>query len=511
MITPVTLWSVLFLYVAYLLGVGFLIGLRERKKSGAAFNLMKTELSWPFLVMTYIASLMSTWVFFAGPGAYYRGGFGYWLSEMSYFPLFMILCHFTMNKVWVINRSRGYITPSDFFCDRFKSPVLRVITAMIFLTASFPYITSIMTAIGSASTVATNGAVNYKAVVLVTGAVMIFVTSIGGFKSIAIADVLQGLVFIGLLWFITIAVLVVAFGGSLIAAGQNVWQNSIAWFSYPGPDQWVPYAARLGYPLSCAIGYTVMLPHVFVRAGYASKDLDTQRKLAYMAPAIQALVWSATAIIGLVGIGLIPGLGASETELIIPYLIDNVIKGAYPFLASLMMIGFMIGAMAVGLSTANSFLLVSASIVYEDILVKIFGMKSDEKKRLRLGRIFILVIGIASTLMALDPPSLIYLMIMFAIAIVMPLFPIMVYAIYWKKATTPAAIVCAVVGTALVIMTYQVWDIGWMWFGTIGMAANFVLMPVVSLMTQHNPEETKEFYRALEDGMQDTYVMEEVV
>ena len=46
--------------------------------------------------MTYIASLMSTWVFFAGPGAYYRGGMGYWISEMSYIALFPFIAHFTM-------------------------------------------------------------------------------------------------------------------------------------------------------------------------------------------------------------------------------------------------------------------------------------------------------------------------------------------------------------------------------------------------------------------------------
>ncbi len=57
--------------------------------------------------MTYIASLMSTWVFFAGPGAYYRGGLGYWISEMSYIALFPIIAHFTMNKVWIINREMG--------------------------------------------------------------------------------------------------------------------------------------------------------------------------------------------------------------------------------------------------------------------------------------------------------------------------------------------------------------------------------------------------------------------
>ena len=38
-------------------------------------------------------------------------------------------------------------------------------------------------------------------------------------------------------------------------------------------------------------------------------------------------------------------------------------------------------------------------------------------------------------LLALDPPELIFTLIMFSIAIVMPLFPVLVLGIYWKKAT----------------------------------------------------------------------------
>lgn len=38
-----------------------------KRKQQAGESLLKTSVAWPILVMTYIASLMSTWVFFAGP------------------------------------------------------------------------------------------------------------------------------------------------------------------------------------------------------------------------------------------------------------------------------------------------------------------------------------------------------------------------------------------------------------------------------------------------------------
>ena len=64
---------------------------------------------------------------------------------------------------------------------------------------------------------------------------------------------------IAMLWVIVIACLIVGFGGSLPAAVGNLWENTQSFFSYPGPSGWTPYAARFGYPFSCAIGWTAML------------------------------------------------------------------------------------------------------------------------------------------------------------------------------------------------------------------------------------------------------------
>ena len=126
MLSPTTIWIAFALYMCFLLGVAVYVTVQDKKKA-AGGSLLTASVKWPVLVMTYIASLMSTWVFFAGPGAYYRGGLGYWISEMSYIALFPIIAHFTMNKVWIINREMGgtFSTPADFYDARFKSCALR--------------------------------------------------------------------------------------------------------------------------------------------------------------------------------------------------------------------------------------------------------------------------------------------------------------------------------------------------------------------------------------------------
>ncbi|MCQ2501577.1 MAG: sodium:solute symporter family protein, partial [Lachnospiraceae bacterium] len=323
MLSATQIWIIFAVYLVFLLAIALIESRLHKHKTASGFATAGGSISWPVLIMTYLASLMSIWVFFAGPGAYYRGGLGYWASELSYICLFPVIMHFIMNKVWLVNSKRHYTTPADFFCDRFKSPMLRVVLALIFISASFPYVASVLISIAKASEIASGGAVSYNSVVLVVGAVIILYVMIGGLKSIALTDTIQGIIYISILWIIVIACLAIGFGGSLKEALSHVMSNNAAWFSYPGPDGWVSYGSRLGYPLSCAIGWTVMLPHVFVRSGYSGKNMKTQRQLMILAPILQAFVWTGTMLIGLVAFALLPGLNTDATELIIPHLILN--------------------------------------------------------------------------------------------------------------------------------------------------------------------------------------------
>lgn len=510
MLSPTTIWIAFALYMCFLLGVAVYVTVQDKKKA-AGGSLLTASVKWPVLVMTYIASLMSTWVFFAGPGAYYRGGLGYWISEMSYIALFPIIAHFTMNKVWIINREMGgtFSTPADFYDARFKSRALRIILALIFLCASFPYIASVLVAIANAAQYATDGAINYRLAVIVVGLIMTVFVCVGGVKSAATADTVQGLLFILLLWVIVIAALIVGFGGSLSKAVTKLWDDVPAFFSYPGPDGWVPYASRFGYPFSCAIGWTIMLPHVFVRSGYFGDDLKAQRRLSYMTPVLQGIVWTGTMLIGLIGLALVQGLPTSETELIIPYIVKNLVVSFNPVLAKILMVAFFIGASAVGLSTSNAFLSVASAIVADDLLRNTFHMDLSGKKGVNANRIIIAVLGIGSMLLALDPPELIFTLIMFSIAIVMPLFPVLVLGIYWKKATKQAAIVSSVVGTVLVLATYFVWNIGGTWYGAIGMLGAAICMVVVSLFTKQDSKDSEAFFAALKNGMNRSYKIED--
>lgn len=503
-------WITVACYIVFILGIGAYVNYRNSKKVGAG-GLFASKLNWPQAIMTYIASLMSVWLFFAGPGGYYKGGFVYWMSEMTWLPLYMILAHFVTNKVWALSRKRAYVTPTDFYCDRFQGKgvgLLRILVGLVFLISAFPYVTSVIAAIAQGAVRVSDGSINYGTVCLIIGIAMVVFTTLGGFKSVALTDTIQGIVYMIVIWLIAFVALWIGFKGSLSDCVKAIVDNEgTAFFSYPGPRGWVPYGYRFGYPFALLIGYSVMLPHIFVRACYSGRDLNTQRKLALHTPWIRVFVWTGCFIVGIVCFGMLPNIATEDAEYIIPFLIEGSIFPNNPIFAHMLMIAFFCGACGVGLSTADSYLLSAASIVTDDFIVNVFGIKMTQKRRTLVGRIVILAVGLIGVFMALDPPDLIADMIMFSIGMTMPLFPIMVIGMYWKKATTTAAWISVVTGMLGIWWTYMVWGQGGTYYGAVAMLISTVTMVVVSLLT-YKKESNEKFFTDMQAGINEIYVID---
>lgn len=506
MIRSSVMLSVLTAYVVIMVGFSFFVWRKNRNRKQ---SLTRAAVPWYVLLATYIASVTSVWLFFAAPGAYYRGGIGYWMSELCYIPLFPVVAHFTTNKVWIINKQAGgtYSTPSDFFDERYKSPALRIAISLVMLCAAVPYIMECIAAIAQALEYATGGNTSYEAACIIVGVVTTVFIFLGGVNASAWADTIQGLVYNLILLTIVIAAVTIGFGGTLTRVVKQLWVTEPTFFSYPGPDGWMPYSVRIGYPLSCLFGWSIMLPHVFVRIGYFGDQISANRRMNTFAPWVQAFAWTSVCIVGMTMLAVDPNLTSAQSEMIIPIFIQDYIRLSHPAFATFLMVAFFVACTAVSLPTSNAFLSISAAILTEDILKKTLKVKIDARNENTVNRIFILLLGIASTWMALNPPQLMYTMMTFSTSIVMPLFVVLVFGIYWKRATKQAAVVSTVAGCGLVLCTYFVWKIGDLWYGTIGMVAALVLMILVSLLTKQDPQDSARFYELLESGMKKYYTV----
>lgn len=193
-----------------------------------------------------------------------------------------------------------------------------------------------------------------------------------------------------------------------------------------------------------------------------------------------------------------PNLTSSETELVIPYMC-NIIAGSHGVLAQILMIVFLIGVLAVGLSTANALLMVMSSIIYKDLLVGI-GHCKFKASETSVVRVVILLFGAVTVGVSLMHWEYVYNLMIFADSLVESLFPALVFGIYCKWATRKAAIT-SILGRR----HHHLPDVlrdgpRLVWYGTIGLAVALVLMYVVSKLTKDDPKDSEDFYEALDSG-----------
>ena len=176
-----TVWIVFAVYFLFLIAIARYTTWKEKRDAGKV-DLQGGRFKWPVMVMTYIASCMSVWVFFAGPGAYYRYGLGYFFSEMCIYSMFPIICYFTMTKVWLVNQQKHFTTPADFFFCRYKSKALTVIIDIVYIICAVPFISAVLVAGGRAAEVATGGTVSSQTFTLICGIIMTVFVMLGGVK-----------------------------------------------------------------------------------------------------------------------------------------------------------------------------------------------------------------------------------------------------------------------------------------------------------------------------------------
>ena len=98
------------------------------------------------------------------------------------------------------------------------------------------------------------------------------------------------------------------------------------------------------------------------------------------------------------------------------------------------MIVFLIGVLAVGLSTANALLMVMSSIIYKDLLVGI-GHCRFKASETSVIRVVILLFGTVTVAVSLMHWEYVYNLMIFADSLVESLFPALVFGIYCKWAT----------------------------------------------------------------------------
>lgn len=484
-------------YLLAMLAIGFVFS--KNNSDSKDFYLGGRKMGPIVTAMSAEASDMSSWLLMGLPGLAYLTG----VANPAWTAIGLGIGTW-FNWLIVARRLRRYsaninaITVPEFYSKRYhdNSNVLNAIAALVIIVFFIPYTASGFAACGKLFN--SLFGVDYMVAMLISAAVIVGYTIMGGFKAVSTTDLIQSIV-------MTIAlVVVVTFGISKAGGVEAVIDNAKSLPGYlsmkasydVGTNSSTPYSfLTIVSTIAWGLGYFGM-PHILLRfmAIKDEKKLVLSRRIATIWVFIAMGI---TIFIGMVGLGMTKAgelgfLSGSSSETIIVEIAGLISR--HGALAAIVAGLILAGILAATMSTADSQMLAAASSVSQNIVQDFFKVKISEKKSLFVARLTIVVISLIGVFLARDPNSSVFNIVSFAWAGFGGAFgAVTLCALFWKRSNKWGALAGMIGGGVMVfVWKYAISRLGGAWSIYELLPAfifSLILDIVVSLLTK-KPDET---------------------
>lgn len=367
--------------------------------------------------------------------------------------------------------------------------VLQIIVAVLMLIGYFIFVHLQVVGFGIVFNTITGIPYEYAVFAFL---LLLALTSIGGFWSVAATDTLNAtLILVGLV-FGTGAILIATGGiGAIIeTVGQTTAPINVGGEAMkPGillsPAGTFGWSVLLGIFMSNALGASVA-PH------WISRFLAPQNSKA----AVLQMMWTVIALIPIFACLIIIGLGAKTllpslpdgktTDYIMPMIVHQYVP---PFVGAMTLIALL----AAAVSTANSMLLNCGTSLYYDIFRSLHPERQiDDRRATRHLRFVVLGLGLLAVISAVNPPMLLamgftYVYGAFGAAFMWPVW----LGLFWRRMNRAGAYAGIVVGATTYMMAKVMGaDNPFM----IGVGLSLVSTLVAVTLTPAPPKEAYEAY-----------------
>ena len=468
--------AVLGLYVVVLLGLG-VYGFLKSKRTEEDYYLAGRRQGFIVTALTIMATFFSSAAMLGIPGAVYKDGVPFLLFALN-LPVSGAAVYVLGSRIARVGRAKGYVTPADMVADYYDgSAAVRLLVALLGFLYVVPYVVIQLRAGGN---LANQMFPDTPAVVLlgrsydmfdvgaaVLSAVMMVYILVGGMRSVAMADVIQGsLLLFGML--ITGVAVIAAFGGVREYFGAVAELPPEA-LSLPGasgrytcwalmtlcmfasvasliqPAQWMRYyAARSTRTLKrTALVFSLLLPPCYL-FGVMIAALGAR---ALYPPAVENGVLTAHSVVGRFDQAVIVVLRNHGTEL-------------FGAAGAAIVAVLMMAILAASMSTADSNLHALSAVLTRDVYDRFIRPKAGQTERAWVGRGVI----VAATLLALGlvrvgernadfaPLRMIVEMQFVAMAFACQVLPVTVDMLFVHRGTRAGAVAGMVTGLAVVLL-----------------------------------------------------------
>ena len=441
------------LYMAAVIGIGVYFSKRANQNAEQYFLGGRSLGPW-VTAFSAEASDMSGYLLMGIPGLAYWTG----LADAGWTCIGLALGTY-LNFLVVSKRLRRYsiavdaFTLPDFFSRRFheKKKILMTICSLIIIIFFSVYAAQCLSSCGKLF--ANLFGLSYSGMMIVASIFVLVYTFLGGFLAESASDFMQAVVMVTVLVLILVLSIGQAGGLAAVIANAKSYDGFFSFFQTATPSateinafgEAQPYGLlKIVSMLAWGLGYFGM-PQVLLRfMGIRSeKELKLSRRVA--------IIWVIISMAAAVMIGVV-GRSVTGLDYLSNSAAENIFIDAATMYLPPVLAGFACaGVLAAAISSSDSYLLISASAVSQNLYKGIFKKDATDKEVMWCSRLTLVVITIVAMCIAWNSNSTIFGITSFAWAGFGAAFgPLMLLCLFWKRTTYPAAIAGMVAGGAMV-------------------------------------------------------------
>lgn len=479
-------WVVL-IYPLILIGVS--LWRSKRVQSHEDFAVAGRSVPVALLVGTLVCTWIGSGSLFGGAGLAYRSGLSeLWFSFGGWIGL--IAAYFLAGRV---RRIAQYTVP-DLLEQRYNTAA-RLLGTLAIILAYVTIAAYQFRGGGWILSIVTDGRISPQAGVLITATAIVAFTALAGMVSIVTVDVFNGIV-ITLAVLLALPYMVFELGG--VGAVLDRLPDG---HTTPLGGHNVLWVVGVAMPtLLLILGESGMYQKFF-----SAKNARAARQAVLGMVAGIVIIETALALLAIVGRAAFPDLlnqtsivGRAASETVILY----VARNGLPPLGGVILLA---AAIAIVLSTGNTFLLVPSTNISRDIYERFVDPHATEKQKVNLQRISIVAFG-AIGLVLLTQFQTVLSMALYAYSLVgASLTPALLACFLWKRVTPEGGVACIAGGLGSIVGIKLLNRVGMNFTVSMGgtlfdfASSDYIVIPgvlvsmslllVVSLLTKPSPPE----------------------
>ena len=450
-------------YLGSLLIIGWFASRQRRGRSLGDYYLGGRGMGLWVLMLTLFATQYSGNALFGFTGQAYRVGFT-WLAILH--SMIAVVAGYLLfaPRLQGLSRQHHFVTPNDYIEYRFPSKALSVLVALCLMVVLINYVLAQLKVMGLMLAGLSGGQIDAFWGVVVLAIIMMIYSTMGGMRSVAWTDTIQGAMM--LMGFILIAI--------IIERDMGGWSPAFAQLREIAPEKLAPPDGRgavTWFSTVILIGIGASVYPQAIQRIYAARSIDTLRQsLAGMAvlPLFAVVVVLA---LGFVAIARFPGLEGSAADQVMAMIMRDVLNtGWFGHAVVTLLLGAILAAL---MSTADSALLSLSSIFAKDVYGKYLRPAASDSECARAGQWWAWIILGVLVWVSTQENLTLYRLFVLKFEILLQIAPAFYLGVNFRSLRATPITLGLVTGLCVAVGG---WSLGWMPFGlhpgTVGLLCN---------------------------------------